>query len=411
MKSPASILIVDDESQNRRLLEVLLTPEGYGLRTASGGEQALACIAEDPPDLILLDYLMPRVDGRAVVAAVKGNEATRNIPIIMLTALDHREARLAALEAGAEDFLTKPVDRAELWLRVRNLLRLKELSNLLERHQATLEAQVAARTAELVEANEAIRSYTAVAAHDLRTPLASIVGFSSLLTDGWDTLSEENRRKFVAAIDRQSHNLSTLVDGLLASASIESGELNTTPELIVVREAIDRCLQLSQWDTGSVPVSCSPDLRVRVDPAHLRRILDNYLQNAFKYGQPPARIDAARVGDMVQVRVRDTGPGVPPEFIPSLFGRFARADTPATRAQKGTGLGLSIVRRLAEVNGGQARYEPNVPGGSCFVVELPAGDGPGTNGPFSTLDAEHTLPQPAGRAAKPSSTHSRAPAV
>jgi len=78
---------------------------------------------------------------------------------------------------------------------------------------------------------------------------------------------------------------------------------------------------------------------------------------------------------MVEVRVPDSGPGVPPEFMPSLFGRFARADTMATRAHKGTGLGLSIVRGLAEVNGGQARYEPNVPNGSCFVVELPAGDG------------------------------------
>jgi signal transduction histidine kinase len=374
-RAPASILIVDDESQNRRLLEALLTPEGYALRTAGGGKQALASIAQDRPDLILLDFLMPEVDGRQVASAVKADPATRNIPIIMLTALDHREARLTALGAGVEEFLTKPVDRAELWLRVRNLLRLKELGDLLEHHQGTLEAEVAARTAELQEANEAIRSYTAVAAHDLRTPLASIIGFSALLTDGWDSLSEEKRRKFVAAIDRQSHNLSTLVDGLLASASIEGGALSASPELVVVRAAIDRCLELSPWDTASVVVSCSPDLVVRVDPAHLARILDNYLQNAFKYGQPPARVEAVRVRDLVRVRVLDSGPGVPPEFVSSLFGRFARADTAATRAQKGTGLGLSIVRGLAEANGGHARYEPTAAHGSCFVVEFPAGTG------------------------------------
>jgi signal transduction histidine kinase len=376
MKSPASILIVDDESHNRRLLEALLTPEGYALRTAAGGKEALASIAANPPDLILLDFLMPGIDGRQVAGAVKADPATSNIPIIMLTALDHREARLTALDAGVEEFLTKPVDRAELWLRVRNLLRLKELGDLLEHHQGRLEAEVAARTAELQEANEAIRSYTAVAAHDLRTPLASIIGFSALLTDGWDSLSEENRRKFVAAIDRQSRNLSTLVNGLLASANIEGGELSASPELVVVREAIDRCLELSPWDSAAVVVSCPQDLIVRVDPAHLARILDNYLQNAFKYGQPPARIEAVRVRDLVRVRVLDSGPGVPSEFVSSLFGRFARADTAATRAQKGTGLGLSIVRRLAEVNGGHARYEPNVPHGSCFVVEFPAGAGP-----------------------------------
>ena len=344
------------------------------MRTAGGGKQALASIAQDRPDLILLDFLMPGVDGRQVASAVKADPATRNIPIIMLTALDHREARLTALGAGVEEFLTKPVDRAELWLRVRNLLRLKELGDLLEYHQGTLEAEVAARTAELQEANKAIRSYTAVAAHDLRTPLASIIGFLALLTDGWDWLSEEKRRKFVAAIDRQSHNLSILVDDLLASASIDDGGMNTSPELIVVKEAIDRCVAQSCQGSSGVAVSCSLDLIVRADLHHLARILDNYVQNAFNYGEPPVRIDAVQVGDMVKVRVRDNGPGVPPDFVPSLFGRFTRADTAATRAQKGTGLGLSIVRGLAELNGGQARYEPNTPHGSCFVLELPTGD-------------------------------------
>ena len=384
MQTPASILIVDDEIQNRRLLKVLLGPEGYVTRTAGGGKEALASIAEAPPDLILLDFLMPGIDGRQVASAVKANPATRNIPIIMLTALDHREALLAALDAGVEEFVTKPVDRAELWLRVRNLLRLKELSDLLEQHQRTLEAQVQARTAdlqartvELQASNDAIRTLTAVATHDLRTPLASIVGFSALLSGGWNTLSEENRRKFVASIDRQSHNLSILVDDLLASASIDDGGMSMSPELIVLKEAIDQCLELGARDTAGVAVSCSAGLMVRVDPHHLGRMLGNYVQNAFSYGEPPVRIDATQVGDMVKVRVLDSGPGVPPEFVSSLFGRFARADTPATRAQKGTGLGLSIVRGLAEANGGQTRYEPNIPNGSCFVLELPAGHGSG----------------------------------
>ena len=132
-RAAATILIVDDDAPNRKLLEVLLQPEGYRTLTAASGEAALASIAERAPDLILLDIMMPRMDGCQVASKLKANPATSNIPIIMVTALGDRGTRLSGLNAGAEEFLTKPVDRAELWLRVRNLLRLKELSDALER--------------------------------------------------------------------------------------------------------------------------------------------------------------------------------------------------------------------------------------------------------------------------------------
>ncbi|MGV8977143.1 MAG: EAL domain-containing protein [Cellulomonas sp.] len=158
MTTPATILIVDDEAADQRLIEALLGPDGYRTLTASTGEEALATIATDPPDLILLDVLMPGMDGRAVAKAVKAVPASHHIPIIILTAQADREARLAALEAGAEEFLTKPIDRAELRLRVRNLLRLKELSDLLEHHRDTLEAEVAARTKDLQRFRSAMDS-------------------------------------------------------------------------------------------------------------------------------------------------------------------------------------------------------------------------------------------------------------
>ena len=158
MTTPATVLIVDDSAVNRRLIQALLEPQGYVFHTATNGEEALTSVAVDPPDLILLDVMMPGLDGRQVAGILKADPATSNIPIIMVTAQTDHEARLAALDAGAEDFLTKPVDRAELWLRVRNLLRLKELSDLVESRRGTLEAEVAARPAELQEAFEAARS-------------------------------------------------------------------------------------------------------------------------------------------------------------------------------------------------------------------------------------------------------------
>ena len=149
MRSASTILVVDDEIQNRKLIEALLRPEGYITLSAGNGEEALASIAQQTPDLILLDVLMPGMDGYALAEILKADPVTASIPIIMVTALDDHGARLGGLSAGAEDFLTKPVERAELWLRVRNLLRLKALRDLLENYSSTLEQQVLARTIEL----------------------------------------------------------------------------------------------------------------------------------------------------------------------------------------------------------------------------------------------------------------------
>jgi PAS domain S-box-containing protein len=145
------VLIVDDERHNRQVLDVMLRPEGFLLRSAASGEEALAMVAQQPPDLILLDIMMPGMDGHQVAARIKGDPDTRNIPIIMVTALDDRHSRMLALSAGAEDFLSKPVDRAELCVRVRNLLRLKNYGDYYDKYSQMLEGEVVSRTADLAE--------------------------------------------------------------------------------------------------------------------------------------------------------------------------------------------------------------------------------------------------------------------
>ena len=145
----ARILIVDCDSRSRKLLQAMLRPEGYRTQSACGGEEALESIARLPPDLILLDVMMPGMDGYALTRMLKANAATANIPIIMITTQSDSDARLAGLDAGAEEFLAKPVLRAELWLRVRNLLRLKAFSDFLKDYSSILEREVQARTADL----------------------------------------------------------------------------------------------------------------------------------------------------------------------------------------------------------------------------------------------------------------------
>ena len=159
---PAHILIVDDDRQNRRLLEVMLTARHYRIQTAESGEEALALIAIHPPDLILLDVMMPGMDGNEVASRLKLNPVTKNIPIIMVTALSNHDSRMIALRAGAADFLTKPVDHAELCVRVRNLLRLKAYGDYYDRYSQTLEREVIARTAELRERTTLLEHQTAV---------------------------------------------------------------------------------------------------------------------------------------------------------------------------------------------------------------------------------------------------------
>jgi PAS domain S-box-containing protein len=159
---PARILIVDDERFNRQLLELMLSREGYSLQTAASGEEALHLVAKHPPDLILLDIMMPGMDGYQVAGKVKGNPTTKNIPIIVVTALDDRNARLLGLSAGVEDFLSKPVDPAELCMRVKNLLRLKAYGDYHDKYSQLLEGEVVSRTAELVARTTALEQQAAV---------------------------------------------------------------------------------------------------------------------------------------------------------------------------------------------------------------------------------------------------------
>jgi two-component system, cell cycle sensor histidine kinase and response regulator CckA len=155
----ARVLIVDDEPRNRQLLEVMLTPEKVVLQIAASGEEALAMVAAQPPDLILLDVMMPGIDGYQVAATLKSDPATSNIPVIMVTSLDDQKSRVDGLAAGAEEFLTKPIDRLELCARVRNLLRLKAYGDYYDQYSQTLEEEVMSRTAALQRERDQAQRY------------------------------------------------------------------------------------------------------------------------------------------------------------------------------------------------------------------------------------------------------------
>lgn len=224
---------------------------------------------------------------------------------------------------------------------------------------------------DLQKANQTMRDFVAVASHDLRAPLTSVIGYTSLMVHQWGNLTEEQKIDFLSRIRGQGEHLNRLVEDLLTVSKIEAEALDVHREVILLREALSQAIGDFAERAAAIRVSAPPELAVVADPEHLRRILENFLTNALKYGAPPVEVEAQETGESVEIRVRDSGDGVPEDFIPRLFGRFARADTPATRANGGTGLGLSIVQGLAQANGGDTWYEPNSPSGACFALRLP----------------------------------------
>jgi signal transduction histidine kinase len=228
---------------------------------------------------------------------------------------------------------------------------------------------------QLQAVNQAMRDFVAIASHDLRSPLTSILGFSELLMRRSESLRDEQKSEFLNAIHRQGEHLNRLVEDLLTVSKIEAGALDVHCKVVELAEALHEAIADFRDRAAGVTVLVPPHLTVVVDPDHLSRIVTNFVSNALKYGEPPVEIVASDANDRVEIRVRDNGPGIPDDFVPRLFGRFARADNAATRAEKGTGLGLSIVQGLAQANGGDTWYEPNTPHGSVFAVRLPKAAG------------------------------------
>lgn len=258
----------------------------------------------------------------------------------------------------------------------------QELVSRLERaHKAQREAERIAEQStgelytvvqELKGLNQTLRDFVAIASHDLRTPLTAVMGFAATLTRSWESLAETKKLEFAAAIERGARQLSSLVDDLLTISLIEAGSVQTQKEVIDLRSITESAMLSFSARASEITLRLDGRIQVLADPDHVERILVNYLTNALKYGAAPIEVAARNEGGWVEIRVFDHGKGIPEEFIPRLFEKFARADNKDTRMEKGTGLGLSIVRGLARANGGDAWYEPQNSRGACFVIRLPA---------------------------------------
>jgi signal transduction histidine kinase len=377
---PGRILIVDDERHNRELLEVMLLPEGYVLTSAASGAEALAMIAREPPDLILLDVMMPDMDGYQVVTKIKADPGTNSIPVIMVTALDDRNARMVGLTAGAEDFLAKPVDRGELLVRVRNLLRLKAYGDKLQRTLGALESALAeASEARLMadHANSAKTQFLRAMSHELRTPLNAISGYAELLEMGIRGVVNVEQAKDLGRIKRAAAYLLRLINDVLTVARLEGARpLHVISIAVnpVLAEVEGLCaLQAKAKGVRLTVNQCDPDVAVAADAERFQQILLNLITNAIKFtttGDVDLTCDTD--GSTVRVRVKDTGVGVSVLDIDRVFEPFVQVDRELTTAtQQGVGLGLSISRELARAMHGDLMLQSTEGVGSTFTLTLP----------------------------------------
>jgi len=361
--STVNILIVDDLPENLRLLSQMLTERDYLARPVLSGAQALTAAQVQPPDLILLDIMMPGMDGFAVCSQFKADPRTRDIPILFISALHDTENKVKAFAAGGVDYITKPFQIEEVIARVRTHLQLRDL-------QRQLRQEIVERDGLIAD----LQAYAHTVAHDLRNPISSALGFAMLLEAQMDLLDEEDRRQSLATLGQSLRKMNSIVDELLLLAEIRQRDMSLTPLAMgdIVEGALRRIDDMAEAAGATIEQPAQWPAAIGYAP-WIEQVWVNYLSNAVKYGGAPPRIelgaDPAADG-YVRYWVRDHGDGLTAEKQSRLFTPFERLDQ--ARAT-GHGLGLSIVKRIAAKLGGEVGVESSgLPGqGSIFYFTLP----------------------------------------
>jgi signal transduction histidine kinase len=309
------------------------------------------------PDGSIVAYHGLEADGaEQLVAAGEAGEPLGDAPV---TSIPMRTGRMSV----AGDRFSPFFGRGESEV----LARLGSLTDVALRRAELTETERAS-AAELQRAHDAMREFLSIASHDLRTPIAVIKGYAATMSSAWDALPDDDKRTFVATINRQADRLSRLVSDLLTMSQLDAGAIDPEIGQVDLADLVEEVVGDLDRE-GDVRIDIAGPLVVCADQDHGSRIVQNLIENAFRYGQPPVTVTATTVDGSVELRVSDQGPGVAEHFVPRLFDRFARADDAAEKAKHGTGLGLSIVRGLARAAGGEAWYEPAAPG-ACFAVRF-----------------------------------------
>ena len=365
------IMIVDDHPDVIEYVANALSDQ-YVVLSAANGDEALASARRLAPNLIISDVMMPGMDGYTLCRHLKADESLRQIPVILLTARGAQDDRIAGLEAGSDDYMSKPFSTRELRARVDNLLTVRDQ----QRQLAGLNAALAEKNVALREASEMKSQLLNIAAHDMKNPLNAIREFAKILkseigedSDHYDPLD---------LIHKSSDQMLNLVSTLLDSSALENGQIVLEREPLNINTlaaaVVRRNSKLAENKGQRIELTIPPTrCLVDADKSRLLEAMDNLVNNAVKYSpfDKTIQIDVRRVTSGVQFRVSDDGPGLSDDDKLKLFGKFQRLSAQPTGNETSTGLGLAIVKQLVDMHGGEIFVESDRGSGSTFIIQLP----------------------------------------
>jgi signal transduction histidine kinase len=364
-ESPGRVLVVDDEPKNRELLRDLLEVKGYSVVEAEDGVDALGKVDGDC-DVILLDVMMPRMDGLEACRQLKAKPETAHIPVLMVTALAEREQRHKGIDAGANDYLTKPIDRKDVLLRVRNAVHAKRLHDKVHQDLAKL------RELETVRDN-----LTHMIVHDIRSPLmVAQWAFESVL--GQPGALNSDRKDLLLRGATACRQMIEMVSSMLDVSRMEAGQmpLNRVPCDIcdIARAAAESVAVLAQEKTLTVCVT-GDSANSAVDRDIMHRIFVNLLGNAIKFSPEGGSIGVtiSSAGETMRATVTDQGRGILPEYHKKIFEKFGQVQSRKEGQKYSTGLGLTFCKLAVEAHGGHIGVDSEVGKGSTFWFTIPIG--------------------------------------
>lgn len=370
-----TVLVVDDNAQNRRLIEANLTAADYAVVQAESGERALAAFETSSPSLVLLDVLMPGISGFETCKRMRCSRGGDEVAIVFLTALNDLGAHHEAMASGADDFLTKPINRTELLMRVRSLLAIRRLKEELKRGYELIRRQRDALLAAQKQKEETI----AFIVHDLKNPLASILANAGYLAQSRD--AQEPVRDAASDIIDAGALMNRMVTNLLDIGRSEDGVLVPNRTLVDVPSVIEQLAGEHQRSASlrGATLETSVDVSVKsvsLDEDLFRRLVENLIDNAIRHsprgGAISIEVGRSEDGVTLEVRVRDQGPGVPEDFRERIFDKYVRLVREGSGGRTSRGLGLAFCRVAAEALGGRVWVERNERGeGSVFVFRAP----------------------------------------